>query len=174
MELIDAITGRRSIRAYTEQKIDRKTIMKIIKAGQLAPSAGNLQGRDFIIVENPQIKTKLAMAAYGQSFIAKAPVVIIACANQQRSASRYGNRGYNLYSIQDTSAAVQNMLLTCYAMGLGSCWVGAFNEAHVREILAIPEGIRPIALIPIGYPDEKGMPTSRFEDENVHWEKFNR
>jgi nitroreductase len=91
----------------------------------------------------------------------KASVVIIVCADENRSSQCYGTRGESLYCIQDTAAALQNIHLTAYSLGLGTCWIGAFNEEEARRILKIPQGIRPVALVPVGYPAETPRPTSR-------------
>ncbi|MCL6560259.1 MAG: nitroreductase family protein [Firmicutes bacterium] len=83
--------------------------------------------------------------------MAEAPVVVVVCAEPSRSAQYYGERGRHLYCLQDTAAATQNMLLAATAYGLGSCWVGAFDENQVRDCLGIPPERRPVALIPLGY-----------------------
>ena len=94
---------------------------------------------------------ELARAAFNQHFIAVAPLVAVACLDR-RIAARYGDRGVNLYSIRDVAASVENMLLTAHELGLGSVWVGAFNEYDVAEILELPDNLRPVAIVPIGYP----------------------
>ena len=115
------------------------------------------------------------MAALDQTFIEEAPVVIVVCANEIRSGRGYGNRGATLYCLQDTAAAIQNMLLTACDLGLGTCWVGAFHEEDARKILNIPRGVRPIAIIPVGHPAEK--PEMRFKralSEVVHYETYSK
>jgi len=155
LDLFEAIRTRRSIRAFTREEVSEEEIEKILDAARWAPSAGNIQPWIFVIVRNPEIKRRLAQAALNQFFIAEAPLVIVACADQERSRMRYGSRGADLYCIQDTAAAVQNILLASHALGLGACWVGAFNEEEVRRILRIPKGVRPVAIVPIGHPAEK-------------------
>ena len=173
MDVLEAIKGRRSIRIFKKQDIPAEIAEKLIEAARWAPSAGNIQPWEFIIVRKPEIKKKLAEAALNQSFIKEAPVVIVVCANEFRSSKGYGFRGKTLYCIQDTAAAIQNIHLTAYALGLGSCWVGAFREEKAREILNIPNGIRPVALIPIGYPARRPKPRSRrLIKEIVHYETF--
>ena len=113
------------------------------------------------------------MAALNQALIEEAPVVIVVCANEMRSGQRYGNRGATLYCLQDTAAAIQNMLLTACALGLGTCWVGAFQEEDVKKTLNVPMGVRPIAMIPVGHPAEK--PETRFKralSEIIHYETY--
>ena len=161
MEILEAIKGRRSIRAFKDQEVSEECVEKLIDAARWAPSAGNIQPWELIIVRKPEIKRKLAEAALGQSFIEGAPVVIVVCADENRSSQGYGVRGKTLYCIQDTAAAIQNIHLAAYALGLGTCWVGAFREEEATRILKIPQGVRPVAVIPVGYPAETPQQRSR-------------
>lgn len=173
MDVLEAIKGRRSIRAFKRVDVKQKIVEKLIDAATYAPSAGNIQPWEFIIVRNPEIKRRLAEAALDQKFIGEAPVVIVVCANENRSSQGYGVRGKTLYCLQDTAATVQNILLTAYSLGLGTCWIGAFKEDRAREILKIPAGIRPVAMIPVGYPAE--IPSRRNRrsiNQIVHYEIF--
>jgi len=161
MDVFEAIKGRRSVREFKPDPVDDKDLEKILDAGKSAPSAGNCQPWEFVVVKDGAIKQKLVRAALGQSFIAEAPVVVVVCANIPRTSSRYGRRGAELYCIQDTAAAVQNILLTAYALGYGTCWVGAFDEESAAKAIKAPPNVRPLAIIPIGRPAEKPTPTSR-------------
>jgi len=114
-----------------------------------------------ILVESREGKHKLSEAAYGQTFLLQAPIVFVICAVPEESGARYGTRGTTLYCYQDTAAMVQNILLAATDLGLGSCWVGAFDEESVVRILSIPEGWRPVAMVPVGYPSEDCAFTSR-------------
>jgi len=173
MDVLEAIRGRRSIRAFKSQEISEEIVEKLIDAAIWAPSAGNIQPWEFIIVRKPEIKRGLAEAALDQSFIEEAPVVIVVCANETRSSQGYGMRGKTLYCIQDTAAAIQNLHLAACSFGLGTCWIGAFKEEEAREILKIPYGIRPVAIIPVGYAAETPSPRSRRpKSEIVHYETF--
>ena len=173
MEVFKAIKERRSVRAFTPEMVSEEEIMKIIDAARWAPSAGNIQPWEFIIVRRPEIKRGLSAAALNQTFIEEAPVVIVVCANENRSSWGYGERGRTLYCLQDTAAATQNMLLAAYALGLGTCWVGAFREEGVRRVLNIPRGVRPVAIVPVGHPAEKPRPRPRRSlREIVHYETF--
>ena len=154
MELSEAINGRRSIRAFKTQDVEEATVMKLIEAARWAPSAGNTQPWKFVIVRKLTVKRALAKAALNQVHVEEAPVVIVVCADEKRSSTGYGIRGKLLYCLQDTAAATQNILLTAHSLGLGSCWVGAFDEGPARKALNIPDGVRPVAIIPVGYPDE--------------------
>ncbi len=155
MDVFEAISERRSVRAYLEREVSGDLVSQLLSAAVKAPSAGNMQSWEFIIVRDPEMKRDLARAAIDQEFVASAPVVIVICANQARSAQRYGTRGAGLYCIQDCAAATQNLLLAAYSLGLGTCWVGAFDESAVSDMLRIPRNVRAVALIPIGYPAEK-------------------
>ncbi|MEM3579633.1 MAG: nitroreductase family protein [Candidatus Bathyarchaeia archaeon] len=173
MDVFEAIKGRRSIRAFKDADISTETVEKLIDAARWAPSAGNIQPWEFIVVRNPETKKRLAEAALGQSFIEEAPVVIVVCADEERSARGYGARGRTLYCIQDTAAAIQNIHLAAYAIGLGTCWIGAFREEEARKILQVPEGVRPVAMIPVGYPAESPPLRSRRPlKQIIHYEKF--
>ena len=171
MEVADAIERRRSVRSYTDREIPDGMLKAMLHAGQMAPSAGNMQGRDFIIVKDRDLRGSISRAALGQRFILEAPVCIVVCANVARSSSRYGKRG-ELYAIQDSAASVMNMMLLAQDLGLGTCWVGAFNEQAVAQLLNIPQGVRPVALIPVGYPDETPEVPQRMGEKIEHWGRW--
>ncbi|MHA2281190.1 MAG: nitroreductase family protein [Promethearchaeota archaeon] len=172
MELVEAIKARRSVRRFTDKPVDDNLIKQIIELGNLAPSAGNLQPRDFVIVKDENAKNQLAQAALNQKFISQAPVLIVVCANMKR-VTPYGNRGHELYCLQDTAASIQNMLLSIVDLGLSSCWVGAFNENEVVDILDLPSYVRPVAILPIGYSDTKSGSSSRIPIEDlIRYEKW--
>lgn len=131
-----------------------------MEAARWAPSAGNLQPWMFLVVRSSAVKEQLAAAAFNQRFVAQAPVVIAVVA-LAAVAAPYGRRGRELYMIQDTAAAIQNMLLAAHALGLGTCWVGAFDDDAVANVLGLKEGERPVALIPVGEPASVGKSTRR-------------
>jgi len=163
MELKEAIRKRQSIRDFSDTTIPPLVIDEILDYANQAPSAGNLQARDFIIVDDEFQKEQLSIAANHQTFIAEAPVIIIVCANLKRISS-YGKRGRELYCIQDASAAVEHILLMAVDYGLDTCWVGAFDEQAVSTLLELPSSIRPVALIPLGCTKKTTAPrTKRME-----------
>lgn len=164
--ILEFIKERCSVRDFQNKPLSEKIINKLLTAAQNAPSAGNLQPWKFFVITHPDLKKDLAQAAF-QGFINKAPLVIVVCALPERSAARYGERGRNLYCLQDTAAAVQNILLTATSLGLGSCWVGAFSETEVSKILHLSAEIRPVALIPLGYPQTEPQPTKRIPLEKI-------
>jgi nitroreductase len=173
MDVIEAMKRRRSVRAYSSKEVSDAAVETLLECARWAPSAGNLQPWEFIVVRDSERKRGLAEAALGQSFIEDAPAAIVVCANSRRSATRYGSRGASLYCLQDTAAATQNIHLAAYALGLATCWVGAFDEAVVARVLKLPEGIRPVVIIPVGYPEERPSPPPRRGlSEIVHKEEF--
>ncbi len=173
MDILEIIKGRRSIRNFKTEDLPEQIVENLVEAARWAPSAGNIQPWKLIIVRKPETKKKLAKAALEQAFVEEVPVVIIVCADENRSSQGYGSRGRTLYCIQDTAAAIQNIHLAAYALGLGTCWIGAFDEEEARKILKIPQGIRPVAIIPVGYPAESPQPRKRRPlDEIVHYETF--
>lgn len=153
-DVMDAIRERRSVRRFEPRPVPEATIGRLIESAVLAPSGGNQQPWHFFVVYNEARRRQLAEAALGQDFVARAPVTIVVCAEPGRSADRYGQRGASLYCIQDTAAAVQNIMLAATAFGLGTCWVGAFEEDAARAVLDLPDRLRPVAMIPVGYPAE--------------------
>ncbi len=172
MELKEAIEKRRSIRKFTKESIDVKLVEKLLYYANEAPSAGNLQARDFIIVYDNEIKKELAIAAYNQKFIEEAPIVVVFCANLKR-ISPYGERGKKFYCLQDVAAAIQNFLLVAVDDGLATCWVGAFNDDEVAKILELPSHIKPVAIIPIGFAGEEPYKPKRIEiSKLIHYNKW--
>jgi len=153
MDFWEAIEKRHSVRSFNANlDVAPEVVKRILGAAILAPSAGNCQPWHFIVVRDLTVKKRLAEAAWGQRFLGEAPVVIVVCAEPARSAARYGLRGSQLYCLQDTAAATEHILLTATALGLGSCWVGAFDEKAAAQALQLPDRLRPVAMVPIGYP----------------------
>ncbi|MEW6408603.1 MAG: nitroreductase family protein [Nitrospirota bacterium] len=160
MTVFEAVKERRSVRKFLDKKIPQKAIESLIESIIWAPSAGNLQSRRFYFVFNREVKSQIAAAALNQRFIAEAPLTIVGCTDN-RIRRYYGERGVSLYSIQDTAASIENLMLVAYELGLGSVWIGAFNELEVARILNLPDYLRPVAIVPVGYPNEKPYPPSR-------------
>ena len=173
MDFFDVITNRHSIRAFKKKDIEEEKIIKILEAANMAPSAGDLQAYEIILIRDGKQKSAIAKAAGNQDFISEAPVVIVICANQKRSSAKYGKRGSELYCINDASIAASYIELASTALDLGSVWVGAFDDNKVAEIIKAPNYIKPIAIIPIGYPNEEPYMTPRRDlDDIVHEGKF--
>lgn len=166
MELCEAIRKRRSIRAFEDRKVPQDCIDSMLEAAVHAPSEGNVQPWQFFVVTNERVKRRLAEAALNQMFVARAPVVIVVCINLNATAP-YGRRGRELFSIQSTAAAVENMLLSAVSLNLGTCWVGSFREGDVSAVLNLRSAVRPVALIPVGYPAESPQKRRRKSVEDV-------
>jgi len=130
-----------------------------------------MQPWEFVVVRDEKTKKELSDVALRQEHIEDAPVLIVVCADPEKSEDRYGERGRNLYCIQDTAAAIENMLLTANSLGLGTCWNGAFDEERARTILNIPNRLKPVAILTIGFPvtyDKLGK-KSRIPFEHITW-----
>lgn len=148
------LNKRRSIRSFKEEPIEESKLDKIIEACNLAPSSGGLQTYEIYRVKNREMREKLVSAAKDQALVAQAPLLLVFCANPSRSVERFGERS-QLFSVQDATIAAAYAQLTVHLLGLSTVWVGAFDEKKVSEILQLPQGQRPIALLPIGYENEK-------------------
>lgn len=162
-QIPDVILKRASVRSFLPDPVPQEYIIQMLTAGTLAPSSGNMQPWEFIVVQDPEQKQELVTCTYigyfskgsnYQQWIGDAGVVFVVCANQKRTVARYGQDGKE-WSIIDVSAATENILLTATALGLGACWVGGFNEARVKQLLDIPAYVKIIGLIPVGYPLEQ-------------------
>jgi nitroreductase len=152
LNIFECIATTGAVKKFTEKPVDEKMIGLILHMANHAPSAGNLQEWEFIVVKDLEQKKKLAEAALKQKFIQYAPVVIVVCANLERASFKYSVRGERLYAIQDTAFASLLILLSANALGLGACLVQAFDEEEVKIILGLPDELRPVAIIPIGHP----------------------
>jgi len=173
MDILQTIAKRRSIRAFKSDPVPREALVQILEAARAAPSAGNLQAREIIVVRDRTVKKALAEAALGQEFIEEAPIDMVFCINPRRSEQRYGERGRSLYCIMDTAASVENALLAAHALGLGACWVGAFHDRMVAAALNLPRDLRPVAIVSLGYPAESPEPTPRLRfEEFVHLDRY--
>jgi len=161
MDLYDAIDRRGSTREFTDELVPAQVIARLLASAVKAPTAGNLQPWRFFVVSDRRVKRGLRQAAFGQAFVEEAPVVIVVCADLDVCAQGYGSRGEHLYSIQDTAAAVENILLSAVAEGFAACWVGAFDEEAARSVLDLAEGVRPLAMVPVGKAARPGVKRPR-------------
>jgi nitroreductase len=157
------VESRYSVRDFDATvDVPPETMDRILRAAVRAPSAGNRQPWHFFVVRDPKVRQGLAAAAYGQEFVAQAPVAVVVCTDPEQSAGRYGQRGRELYCLQDTAAAAGHILLAAVAAGFGGCWVGAFDERRAARVLALDPRLRPVAILPIGKPmGNPGTATSR-------------
>jgi nitroreductase len=182
LTVLDVIKQRRSIRQFLDRMIPEEALEALVEALRWAPSAGNLQSRKFYFVLQDALKRKLASAvgnpglvpqmkkiiriAAKQYHVLEAPLIIVACIDRS-IMQRYGERGVQLYAVQDVAASIMNMMLVAQELGLGSVWLGAFNERMVAEVLALPASHRPVAIIPVGYPKHIPEPPPRKKAEEV-------
>ena len=169
MEFSEVLAKRRSVRHFNKLEVSDSDVRALIEAAVSAPTAGNIQPWRFTIVRSPEARERLA-AALRQRWATAAPVVIVVSVDPRPCAARYAERGERLYCIQDTAAAVENILLTAVDRGLASCWIGAFDASAVREALGIQAPIEPIAILPVGYSAESaGRPARRPIEEVTTW-----
>ena len=170
LNVIEAITYRKSVRHYLDKTVESKKILEIMKAARLAPSAFNKQRARFIIVRDGQTKKRLIENAKIPNFVAKAPVIIVACAKTDSCTMHYGQPCYPI----DVAIALDHITLAAVEYGLGSCWISVYDEKKVQEILQIPKEIRVISLMIVGYSaDVSSITKKRLPiDEIVKYEKW--
>jgi len=145
MDVFEAIRGRHSARAYLPDRIPEDKLEKILEAARLAPSSGNIQPWHFIVVTDPQKRKELSRGRFAK-FLTESPVVLVGCGDKKASPN---------WHVVDTAIAMQNIVLAATGEGLGTCWIGSFNEDRVKKLLNIPEKFRVIALLAVGYSREK-------------------
>jgi nitroreductase len=162
MDFNKVLKKRRSIRKYKDTPVPRESIVKVLEAARIAPSAGHRQPWHFIVVEDRATREKLVGRS---SWAAKAPVMIVGVADPVASPSWYMN---------DMGIAFEHVVLTATSLGLGTCWMGQTRrDAEVKEFLGIPDELKVIALTPLGEPDETPGPKDRKGlEEIVSWEKY--
>jgi len=161
MDFAELIEERHSVRAFEERAVERVVLESILQAAGRAPSAGNLQAYKVALVRARSVRRRLASAALDQGHVAQAPVVLVFLADALASGVKYGRRGETLYAVQDATIACAYAQLAACDAGLGSCWVGAFHEDQVRTALGVDRNLRPVALLPLGYPAQAPEITPR-------------
>jgi nitroreductase len=150
MDVLDAIKKRKSVRKFVSKPVEREKLTAVLEAGRLAPSASNRQEWRFVVVSDGETKRRLAEAANNQAFVGEAAVVIAACAETDEHVMRCGQACYPI----DVAIALDHMTLAAVEFGLGTCWIGAFDERGVKQVLGVPEEVRVVALMPMGYPSD--------------------
>ncbi|MGI6632294.1 MAG: nitroreductase family protein [Bacillota bacterium] len=157
MDVFEAIANRRSIRAYKNEPVPAESLERILEAARVAPTAANRQEFKFVVVTDEGMRKALASACNNQTFVGDAGVVIAACAiNPERR-----------FHAVDVAIAVDHMTLAAHALGLGTCWIGAFSEEKVKELLGIPEGVKVVCVLPVGVPAKEGVMRSRKAKEDL-------
>ncbi len=151
MELMNIIKTRKSVRSYTDQNVEDEKITKVLEAARLAPSAKNKQCWRYMVIKDAQTINEICKAAKGNKWLKDAPVVIVACGNKDESFIR---DDFNYYAI-DVAISFEHLVLVATEEGLGTCWIGSFEEDKIKAILNIPDEYDIIALTPLGYPKDK-------------------
>jgi nitroreductase len=171
MDVFEAISTRRSIRKYKDAPVEDEKLEMILEAARIAPSAANRQEWKFIVVKDKKLREKLVNAANGQKFVGEAPITIVACSTESERVMPCGQYAYTV----DLSIAVSFMILEATEQGLGTCWLGAYDEERVRNVLEIPERIRVPAMFTLGYADESPHQRPRKTiDSIIAQEKYNK
>ena len=150
MDIYEAISLRKSVRNFKGEDVPEEVMTRLLESARLAPSASNRQEWRFVVVRDEVTRKKIAQAAFGQDHVARAPVVLVCCADTDEHVMACGQRCYPI----DVANAVTHVTLCAAAEGLGTCWIGAFNEDRIRSILQIPDPIHVVALLPLGYPED--------------------
>jgi len=148
MDVMECIRSRRSVRSYEDREVEEEKLQQVLEAGRLAPSANNRQEWKFVVVRDRDLRGRLADAACGQAFVGEAPVVIAACAVETDRTMTCGHPAH----VVDLAIALDHMALAARSLGLGTCWIGAFHQDKVKEVLGIPDAVQVIELMPLGYP----------------------
>ena len=154
MDFFKLIEKRHSVRSFKEKAVEQEKLQKILKAVSTGPSAGDLKAYEITVVTSPEQRRALSEAALHQEFVAAAPLVLVFSATPAKNAAQYGQRGKQLYALQDATIACTYAMLAAVELGLAGVWVGAFDEEAAAKAVALEPGLKPIALLPLGYANE--------------------
>jgi len=165
MSVFETIMNRRSIRAYKNDPIPQEVLIRVLDAARWAPSGKNLQPWKFIVVRDKDLREKLATASAQQHFMAEAPVIVVACGYPDECYAHMG-RYMKSWSV-DVSIALEHLILQAQEEGLGTCWIGSFEEDEVKALLYVPREVRVLALTPLGYPAESPLAKTRKPLEEI-------
>ncbi len=169
MDVFEAISQRRSIRTYKNTEIEEEKLRKVLEAARLAPSSANRQEWKFIVVRDLERRAKLARMTGGQGWVEEAPAIIVACATEGTSVMACGQTTHTV----DVSIACTMMILEACEQGLGTCWLGTFKEVDIKKLLGIPDHMRVVTMIPLGYPNEAPRPRLRKTfDQIVSFDRY--
>ena len=161
MTFFDLVRTRRSTRTFLAHGLDETAIARILDVAKRAPSAGNLQAYGVVVVRDPERRRRLSAGALGQAWVAQAPAVLVFVAVPDRSRERYGARGAELFAVQDATIAAAHAQLAAHALGLGTVWIGAFDDDAVRGAIGAPPSVQPTSMLVLGHPAEAPVPTER-------------
>jgi nitroreductase len=171
MDVFEAIKGRRSVRKFKPKQVERELTEKLLTAACWAPSGGNIQPWQFIVVEDRTILDMVRKISPG--YFGETPLAILVCSDKTKAHKVGGTMGRDYLSVADCAMATENLVLAAYALGLGTCVVKSFSHAAMKEVLEIPQGIEPELLIVVGYPDATPAPPRRIPlKENTYLNKF--
>jgi nitroreductase len=151
MDFVDLAQKRHSVRAYRSDEVEVEKLERILEAARLAPTAANKQAFQIIVIHTAGRESEL-QRIYGRGWFVQAPVVICACGLPEQNWVRRDGKNYNDV---DVAIVMDHMILAAADLGLGTCWIGAFDPVAAREVLGLPEGVEPIAFTPLGYPADK-------------------
>jgi len=163
MEVMEAIGRRRSIRAFTDRPVEEEKLQAVLDAGRLAPSAKNMQEWRFIVVRDPALRQKLVGVANEQTFVGQAPVVIVGCGTQCDYRMPCGQPAFLI----DVAIAMEHMALEAVEQGLGTCWIGAYQQQGIKDLLGIPPEAQVVCLLPVGYPVQEPEARPRLSLEEI-------
>lgn len=171
--VLDTIMERKSVRQYREEAVSRETLEVLVKAGMAAPTAGNVQPWEMIVIDDKDILKELSLVQPYASMAARAPAAIVVCGNMQDYKDKERLRDY---WVQDTSAATENILLAAEGLKLGAVWLGIYPEQErvtkVQKILRLPDYLVPLNIIVIGHPAGENLPKDKWKAERLHWNNW--
>jgi nitroreductase len=166
---MDAILNRRSVRKYKDIKINEELVQKLLKAAMAAPSAGNEQAWQFIVLRDKNIMKKITEVHPYSNMLPSADVAIVVCGDESKEK-------FKGFWVQDCSASTENILLAAQANGLGAVWLGVYPETNrvegLQQVLNLPSNVIPLSIIPVGYPDEEKSPADRFDKTRIHYDRW--
>lgn len=169
---LETIFNRTSIRSYSNEKVEKETIMTLLKAGMSAPSAVNKQPWAFIVIDDKDLMNKIGDELKNAGMIKKASCAIVVCGDLDLAMEGVAQE----YWIQDCSAATENILLAAHSMGLGAVWCGIYPGKErietLKSLLSIPQNIIPLNIIPIGVREKEQTPKDKWKEERIHWNKW--
>lgn len=161
-DFFETVRHRHSIRKYRpEMPVEPEKLHAILEMACAAPSAGDLQSYHILVITDEQQRQQMSDIANRQTFIAEAPVTLLFCSDPKRAAKQYGERGEQLYALQDATIAAAYAQLAVVAAGLASTWVGYFDDAQIKQAFSLAPGLEPVAALSIGYPAELPEETPR-------------
>lgn len=167
MDFLKLAQSRHSVRSFLAKEVPHQLILTLLEAARYAPSGGNFQPWHFFVITDSAVRSAVYDKACKQPCVAAAPLLIVVCADIERNAAKYGVRGQELYCIQDTAAAIENILLCAKSLELGACWCGSFKDAELSSLLKLGRNLRPVAILPIGYQDAPVTNTPRRKLEEI-------